>query len=73
MNVYREEILMANKPQAQRQKLVFRLEPAQLKPRNTVVATAPVTGAGSHAKTPAMLRKKLKQDLKKLPLDKDLD
>lgn len=64
---------MANKPVANRQKLVFRLEPAQLKPRNMVAVTAKQTGAGSHEKTQAVLRKKLKQELKKLPLNKEVD
>ena len=64
---------MAKKTLASRQKLVFRLDPAQAKPRNRVVVAAQVTGAGSHTKTPAMLRKKLKQALKKLPVDRETD
>lgn len=64
---------MANKTVANRQKLVFRLDPALTKPRNNIVAAAKLSGAGSHEKTPAMLRKKLKQELKKLPIDKEVD
>lgn len=64
---------MANKTVANRQKLVFRLDPTQSKPRNNIAVTAKLTGAGSHEKTPAMLRKKLKQELKKLPIGKEVD
>ena len=64
---------MANKTVSNRQKLVFRLDSTQTKPRNKVVIAAKLTGAGSHEKTPAMLRKKLKQELKKLPIDKEVD
>lgn len=64
---------MANKANSNRQKLVFRLEPSQAKPRNTVAASAKISGAGSHEKPLTSLRKKLKQELKKLPIDKELD
>jgi hypothetical protein len=64
---------VANKTVANRQKLVFRLDPTQSKPRNNIAVKSKLTGAGSHEKTPVMLRKRLKQDLKKLPIDKELD
>lgn len=59
---------MANKTLGTRQKLVFRLDPAQVKPRNPVAALAKRSGAGSHQKNSAALRQAQKQALKKLPI-----
>jgi len=41
---------MANKNVGNRQKLSFRLEPAQSKPRNPVAVAAKMRAAGSHQK-----------------------
>lgn len=59
---------MANKTLGTRQKLVFRLDPAQVKPRNPVAALAKRGGAGIHQKSSAALRQAEKQALKKLPI-----
>jgi len=64
---------MANKSSGTRQKLVFRLESAQAKPRNPMAALAKRSGAGSHRKTSAVLRQAHKQALKKLPTDGEAD
>ncbi|MBR7745737.1 hypothetical protein [Undibacterium baiyunense] len=64
---------MANKTLGTRQKLVFRLDPAQSKPRNPVAALAKRGGAGSHQKNAAALRQAQKQALKKLPIDTEQD
>lgn len=64
---------MANKSMGTRQKLVFRLDPTQTKPRNPVAALAKRGGAGSHQKTSAALRQVHKQALKKLPNDGEAD
>ncbi|MFZ6798920.1 hypothetical protein [Undibacterium sp. Di24W] len=64
---------MANKSMGTRQKLVFRLESLQSKPRNPVAALAKRGGAGSHQKTSAVLRQANKQALKKLPMDDEAD
>lgn len=64
---------MANKSSGARQKLVFRLDPAQTKPRNPMAALAKRSGAGSHKKTSAVLRQAQKQALKKLPSDGEAD
>lgn len=59
---------MANKTLGTRQKLSFRLDPAQTKPRNPIAALAKRGGAGSHQKNSAALRQAEKQALKKLPI-----
>ena len=64
---------MANKTLGTRQKLVFRLDPLQCKPRNPIALATKTSGAGSHKKPPAALRRAQKQALKKLPLDSDPD
>lgn len=64
---------MANKTLGTRQKLVFRLDPAQSKPRNPVAGLAKRGGAGSHQKNAAALRQAQKQALKKLPIDTEQD
>lgn len=62
---------MAKQSNKARQKLVFKLEPGQTKPRNLVAANAKQSGAGSHKKPPAALRRAEKQALKKLHADED--
>jgi dsRNA-specific ribonuclease len=60
---------MAKKTLQTRQKLVFRIDPAYSKPRNPVALNAKASGAGSHKKPPAALRRAAKQALKKLPTE----
>ena len=62
---------MAKQSNKARQKLVFKLEPGQTKPRNLVAANAKQSGAGSHKKPPAALRRAEKQALKKLHTEED--
>ena len=57
---------MANKTMGTRQKLVFRLDPVQSKPRNPIALAAKRGGAGSHQKTASAIRQADKQNLKKL-------
>jgi hypothetical protein len=64
---------MANKTMGTRQKLVFRLDAAQSKPRNLVVQVMKLSGAGSHKKSNASQRQEHKQALKKLPIDGEAD
>ncbi len=64
---------MANKTMGARQKLVFRLDATQSKPRNPVAHAMKVTGAGSHKKSISSQRQVHKQALKKLPIDGEAD
>ncbi len=65
---------MANKPKSNRQKLVFRLEPAQTKPRNPLVTSViRKSGAGLHQKNNSALRKESKQALKNLAIKDEED
>lgn len=65
---------MANKPKSNRQKLVFRLEPAQAKPRNPLVASVVrKSGAGLHQKNNSALRQEGKQALKNLAIKEEED
>lgn len=63
---------MANKTQATRQKLVFRLESAKSKPRKPL-ALMKQTGAGSHRKTTSALRAADKRGIKKLASESESD
>ena len=56
---------MANKALATRQKMQFRVEPAQ-KPRNPVAVAAKLRAAGPHAKPLATQRQAAKRALKKI-------
>ncbi len=58
---------MANKTLGTRQKLSFRIEPSQSKPRNpvTVAAQQRAGGAGPHRKNASGLRQQQKSDLLK--------
>jgi hypothetical protein len=58
---------MANKLLGTRQKLVFRLDPVQSKPRNLIALAAKRNGAGSHQKSVSSIRQKQKLALKKIP------
>lgn len=64
---------MANKTMGTRQKLVFRLDATQSKPRNPVVQGMKTSGAGSHKKSVSAQRQVHKQVLKKLPIDGEAD
>lgn len=65
---------MANKPNSNRQKLVFRLEPAQTKPRNPLVTQVIYkSGAGLHQKNHSALRQQGKQALKNLAIKDEED
>ncbi len=64
---------MANKSLGTRQKLVFRLDPAQTKPRNPVALAAKQSGAGSHQKSQSSIRQAQKIILKKIPIVGDQD
>ena len=64
---------MANKSLATRQKLIFRLDPAQSKPRNPVALAAKQSGAGSHQKSQSSIRQTQKIILKKIPIKGDQD
>ena len=56
---------MANKTQAKRQKLSFRIEPAQkaIKPRNPLVVPARQRVAGPHKKTGSAIRQEERRKL----------
>ena len=58
---------MANKTLGTRQKLSFRIEPSQAKPRNPVAVAAQqrAGGAGPHRKNSSGLRQQQKSDLLK--------
>jgi hypothetical protein len=56
---------MANKGLRTRQKLVFRGEPSQLKPRNPFAVPAGQRKAGTHRKNASALRQRQKLALKK--------
>lgn len=64
---------MANKSLGTRQKLIFRLDPAQTKPRNPVALAAKQSGAGSHQKSNSSIRQTQKIILKKIPIEGDQD
>lgn len=64
---------MANKTQATRQKLVFRLDAKLSKPRNPLALSAKRSGAGSHRKSIASLRQALQRTLKKTPIKGEPD
>lgn len=64
---------MANKSLGTRQKLIFRLDPAQTKPRNPVAVAAKSGGAGSHQKSNSSIRQTQKIILKKIPIEGDQD
>lgn len=64
---------MANKSLGTRQKLVFRLDPAQTKPRNPIAVAAKRSGAGSHQKSVSSIRQRQKLVLKKIPEKGDPD
>lgn len=58
---------MANKTLGTRQKLSFRVEPSQSRPRNPVALAAQqrAGGAGAHRKNASAQRQQLKSDLLK--------
>ncbi|WP_413458595.1 hypothetical protein [Herbaspirillum huttiense] len=58
---------MANKTLGTRQKLSFRIEPSQSRPRNPVALAAQqrAGGAGAHRKNASAQRQQLKSDLLK--------
>jgi hypothetical protein len=64
---------MANKTLATRQKLVFRLDPNQSKPRNRVHMGSQQSGAGSHQKSVSSIRLTQKRLLKKTPVENEPD
>lgn len=64
---------MANKSLGTRQKMVFRLEPIQTKPRNPMALAAKRSGAGSHQKSLSSIRQKQKLALKKIPEEGEPD
>lgn len=64
---------MANKSLGTRQKLVFRLDPAQTKPRNPLALAAKQSGAGSHQKSTSSIRQAQKINLKKIPIEGEQD
>lgn len=64
---------MANKSLGTRQKLIFRLDPAQSKPRNPVALAAKQSGAGSHQKSQSSIRQTQKITLKKIPIEAEQD
>lgn len=64
---------MANKSLGTRQKMVFRLEPIQTKPRNPIALAAKRSGAGSHQKSLSSIRQKQKLALKKIPEEGEPD
>ncbi|MCU6434986.1 hypothetical protein LPB67_14510 [Undibacterium sp. Jales W-56] len=64
---------MANKTSGTRQKLTFRLDPSQTKPRNPVAVAAKQRNAGSHQKSPSAVRQAQKLIVKKIPLDGEQD
>ncbi|MDE2427308.1 MAG: hypothetical protein KGM99_01175 [Burkholderiales bacterium] len=60
---------MANKALATRQRLQFRLEPSQSKPRNPFALAARQRVAGSHKKSATAVRQQQKIALKKKLVD----
>ena len=56
---------MANKALATRQRLQFRVEPSQSKPRNPVALAARQRAAGAHRASTSALRQQQKISLKK--------
>jgi hypothetical protein len=62
---------MANKALATRQRMMLRVEPAPLKPRNPFAGFAKQRAAGSHTKPVASERQAAKQALKKVKLTPD--
>lgn len=56
---------MANKALATRQRLQFRIEPSQSRPRNPVALAAKQRAAGSHRASTSAVRQQLKISLKK--------
>jgi hypothetical protein len=59
---------MANKALATRQRMMLRVEPAPLKPRNPFAGFAKQRAAGSHTKPVASERQAAKRALKKVKL-----
>jgi hypothetical protein len=59
---------MANKALATRQRMMLRVEPAPLKPRNPFAGFAKQRAAGSHTKPLASERQAAKRALKKVKL-----
>jgi hypothetical protein len=59
---------MANKALATRQRMMLRVEPAPLKPRNPFAGFAKARAAGSHTKPVASERQAAKRALKKVKL-----
>ncbi len=64
---------MAHKTLATRQKLVFRLDPVQSKPRNRGVIGAQRSGARNHQKLVSFIRLAQKRLLKKTPVENEPD
>lgn len=62
---------MANKALATRQRMMLRVAPAPLKPRNPFAGFAKQRAAGSHTKPVASERQAAKQALKKVKLTTD--
>jgi hypothetical protein len=62
---------MANKALATRQRMMLRVDPAPLKPRNPFAGFAKQRSAGSHAKPVASERQAAKRALKKVKLTPD--
>jgi hypothetical protein len=62
---------MANKALATRQRMMLRVEPAPLKPRNPFAGFAKARAAGSHTKPVASERQAAKRALKKVKLTPD--
>jgi hypothetical protein len=62
---------MANKALATRQKMMLRVQPAPLKPRNPFAGFAKQRSAGSHAKPLSSERLAAKRALKKVKLEAD--
>jgi hypothetical protein len=62
---------MANKALATRQRMMLRVEPAPLKPRNPFAGFAKARAAGSHTKPVASERQAAKRALKKVKLAPD--
>jgi hypothetical protein len=60
---------MANKALATRQRMMLRVTPAPLKPRNPFAGFAKQRAAGSHAKPVASERLEAKRALKKAKLE----
>lgn len=62
---------MANKALATRQKMMLRVDPAPLKPRNPFAGFAKQRAAGTHAKPLSSERQAAKRALKKVKLTPD--